>query len=175
MDLVREVGADEVIDYTVADYTRDGPRYDWILDIAGNHSLLECRRALKPRGVYVLVGGPTSRILAALVLGPVISLAGNRKLGLQMGWKPFKQEDVATLRELTRPEDRRSSTDGTGADAGSRGAAVSSRAARRGGRSSSPSDGRSTLPLGLGDHLIVRRCRLAERRREKPGAPQKDP
>ncbi len=100
MDLVRELGADEVIDYTVTDYTRDGQRYDWILDIAGNHSLLECRRALKPRGVYVLVGGPTSRILAALVLGPLISLAGNRKMGLQMGWKPFKQQDVAILREL---------------------------------------------------------------------------
>jgi NADPH:quinone reductase-like Zn-dependent oxidoreductase len=100
MDLVREVGADEVIDYTVTDFTRDGQRYDWILDIAGNHSLLECRRALTPRGVYVLVGGPTSRILAALVLGPLISLAGNRKMGLQMGWKPFKQPDVAILREL---------------------------------------------------------------------------
>jgi NADPH:quinone reductase-like Zn-dependent oxidoreductase len=64
VDLVREAGADEVIDYTVTDYTRDGQRYDWILDVAGNHSLLECRRALTPRGVYVLVGGPTSRILA---------------------------------------------------------------------------------------------------------------
>ena len=100
MDLVRQLGADEVIDYTVTDYTRDGQRYDWILDIAGNHSLLECRRALKPRGVYVLVGGPTSRIFAALLLGPLISLAGNRKMGLQMGWKPFKQQDVAILRDL---------------------------------------------------------------------------
>ena len=100
MDLVRDVGADEVIDYTAQDYTRDGPRYDWILDVTGNHSLLECRRALKPRGVYVLVGGPTSRILAALVLGPLISLTGDRKMGLQMGWKPFEQQDVAILREL---------------------------------------------------------------------------
>jgi hypothetical protein len=55
---------------------------------------------LKPRGVYVLVGGPMSRIFAALLLGPLISLAGNRKMGLQMGWKPFKQQDVAILREL---------------------------------------------------------------------------
>ena len=41
-----------------------------------------------------------SRILAALLLGPLISLAGNRKMGLQMGWKPFKQQDVAILRDL---------------------------------------------------------------------------
>jgi NADPH:quinone reductase-like Zn-dependent oxidoreductase len=100
MDLVWGLGADEVIDYTVEDYTRDGPRYDWILDIAGNHSLLECRSALKPRGVYVLIGGPTSRIFAALLLGPLLSLAGDRKMGLQMGWKPFKQQDVAILCEL---------------------------------------------------------------------------
>ena len=93
-------GRTRSIDYTVTDYTRAGQRYDWILDIAGNHSLLECRRALKPRGVYVLVGGPTSRILAALVVGPFISLAGNRKMGLQMGWKPFRQQDVAILRDL---------------------------------------------------------------------------
>jgi NADPH:quinone reductase-like Zn-dependent oxidoreductase len=100
MDLVREVGADEVIDYTVVDYTRTGARYDWILDIAGNHSLLECRRALRPKGVYVLVGGPTRRILAAMVLGPLVSLVGNRKMGIQFGWKPFEQQDVADLRDL---------------------------------------------------------------------------
>jgi NADPH:quinone reductase-like Zn-dependent oxidoreductase len=100
MDLVLALGADEVIDYTVEDYTRGGQRFDWILDIAGNHSLFECRRALRPGGVYVLIGGPMRRIFAALLLGPLISLAGDRKLGLQMGWKPFKQQDVAILVEL---------------------------------------------------------------------------
>jgi NADPH:quinone reductase-like Zn-dependent oxidoreductase len=100
MDMVRGLGADEVIDYTTTDYIRDGQRYDWILDIAGNRSLLECRRVLKPRGVYVLVGGPTRRIFGALLLGPPISLAGSRKMGLQWGWKPFDQEDVAILRDL---------------------------------------------------------------------------
>jgi NADPH:quinone reductase-like Zn-dependent oxidoreductase len=40
------------------------------------------------------------RIFAALLLGPLVSLAGNRRVGLQMGWKPFKQQDVAILREL---------------------------------------------------------------------------
>jgi NADPH:quinone reductase-like Zn-dependent oxidoreductase len=100
MELVRELGADEVIDYTVEDYTRRGQRYDWILDIAGNHSLLECRRALQPHGVYVLIGGPMRRIFSALLLGPVISLAGSRKMGIQMGWKPFQQQDVAILGEL---------------------------------------------------------------------------
>jgi len=100
MDMVRGLGADHVIDYTREDYTRGGQRYDWIVDVAGNRSILECRRALKPNGVYVMVGGPTSRIFGALLLGPLASLAGSRKMGLMMWWKPFKKEDVVLLKEL---------------------------------------------------------------------------
>ena len=100
MDMVRGLGADEVIDYTREDYTRRGQRYDWIVDVAGNRSILECRRALKAGGVYVIVGGPTSRILGALLLGPLISLAGSRTMGLMLGWKLFKKEDVVLLKEL---------------------------------------------------------------------------
>jgi NADPH:quinone reductase-like Zn-dependent oxidoreductase len=100
MDMVRGIGADDVIDYTQVDYTRSGQRYDWIVDVAGNRSILECRRALKPGGVYVMVGGPMSRIFGALLMGPLISLAGGRKMGLMMWWKPFKKDDVTLLKEL---------------------------------------------------------------------------
>lgn len=100
MDLVRGFGADEVIDYTREDYTRNGQRYDWIIDVAGNRSILEARRALNPGGVYVMVGGPTSRILGALLLGPLISLVGSRKLGLMLWWKVFKKDDVVLLKKL---------------------------------------------------------------------------
>ncbi len=100
MDMVRDLGADEVVDYTREDYTRSGQRYDWIVDVAGNRSILECRRALKPGGVYVMVGGPTSRIFGALLLGPLLSLAGSRKVGLMLWWKVFKKEDVDLLKEL---------------------------------------------------------------------------
>ena len=55
---------------------------------------------MKPNGVYVMVGGPTSRIFGALLLGPLASLAGSRKMGLMMWWKPFKKEDVVLLKEL---------------------------------------------------------------------------
>ena len=100
IDLVRALGADHVLDYTREDFTRLGQRYDWIVDVAGNRSILECRRALRPGGSYVMVGGPTGRILTGLVLGPVISAAGSRKLGLMLWWKPFRKEDVATVLEL---------------------------------------------------------------------------
>jgi hypothetical protein len=57
VELVRSLGADEVVDYTKQDYTGGGPRYDVIIDNVGNRSLLENRRALKPDGKYILVGG----------------------------------------------------------------------------------------------------------------------
>ena len=99
MDLVRSIGADHVIDYTREDVTRGDLRYDWIVDVVGNRSILEWRRVLTPGGVYVTAGGPTARIFEALLLGPLMRLIGNRKMGL-LWWKPFKQEDVALLSRL---------------------------------------------------------------------------
>jgi NADPH:quinone reductase-like Zn-dependent oxidoreductase len=99
MDLARSIGADHVIDYAREDVIRGDHRYDCIVDVVGNRSILEWRRVLKPGGVYATAGGPTARIFEALLLGPLMRLIGNRKMGL-LWWKPFKQEDVAILREL---------------------------------------------------------------------------
>src|SRR4051812_18860334 len=55
VDLVRTLGADEVIDYTQEDFTQGGQRYDVMLDLVGSRSLSDCRRALTPQGTYVLV------------------------------------------------------------------------------------------------------------------------
>jgi NADPH:quinone reductase-like Zn-dependent oxidoreductase len=56
LSLLRELGADEVIDYTREDFTKGGVRYDLIFDIPGNHPFSECRRALTPEGRYILIG-----------------------------------------------------------------------------------------------------------------------
>jgi NADPH:quinone reductase-like Zn-dependent oxidoreductase len=64
VDLVRSIGADDVIDYTQCDYTRSGRHYDVIVDMAGTHSLRQCRRALTPRGTYVVVGAPSGKWIA---------------------------------------------------------------------------------------------------------------
>ena len=56
VELVRSIGADHVIDYTKADYTKGDERYDVIYDLVNNHSFAERRRVLKPGGICVLAG-----------------------------------------------------------------------------------------------------------------------
>jgi len=77
-DLVRSIGADDVIDYAREDFTRRGRRYDVLLDIAGSRPASACRRALAPRGTLVLIGGPAGRwlqpaghVFASLATGPL--------------------------------------------------------------------------------------------------------
>ena len=85
VDMVRSIGADEVIDYTQEDFTKSGRRYDLIFDAVGDHSLLELRRALEPKGILVLVGGGKMGrfgfgILGGMLEALVLSLFGTQKL-----------------------------------------------------------------------------------------------
>ena len=61
VELVRSLGADAVVDYTAADFTQSRHRYDLILQVAGNRTVAEMRRALTPRGAVVVIGGGTGR------------------------------------------------------------------------------------------------------------------
>ncbi len=69
LDMMRTLGADHVIDYTEEDFTRNGSRYDLIFDVKTTRSIFDYKRALAPDGIYVTVGGKTSRILQILFLG----------------------------------------------------------------------------------------------------------
>jgi NADPH:quinone reductase-like Zn-dependent oxidoreductase len=100
MDFVRSLGVDHVLDYTTVDYTKAGERYDWIVDTDSHHSILSVRRALRPNGVYVTLGGTSFPIFAGLMFGSVVSRFSDRWTGLMLWWKPFKAEDVETLKEL---------------------------------------------------------------------------
>jgi NADPH:quinone reductase-like Zn-dependent oxidoreductase len=100
VDFVRSLGADHVIDYQKVDYLTTGERYDWILDTDSHHPILRVRRALRPNGVYVSLGGSALPILAGMTLGPLVSLASDKWTGLMLWWKPFNPDDVATLKEL---------------------------------------------------------------------------
>jgi NADPH:quinone reductase-like Zn-dependent oxidoreductase len=100
VDFVRSLGADHVIDYTAMDYTKTGERYDWIVDTDSHHSMFAVRHALKPNGVYVTLGGTSWPIFASLLLGPFISKAVGKRMGLLIWWKPFNPGDVDKLKEL---------------------------------------------------------------------------
>ena len=97
LDMMRSIGADQVIDYTQEDFTKNGQCYDLILDFAAHHSIFDYKRALSPKGIYVLVGGSTARMFQIMFLGPLISMAGSKKIGVMMH-KPNK--DLAFLKEL---------------------------------------------------------------------------
>jgi NADPH:quinone reductase-like Zn-dependent oxidoreductase len=101
LDLVRSIGADQVIDYTQQDFTRTGQRYDLILEMAGNRSLADLRRALTPKGTLVLVGGSggrwfmgTGRTLRAVLVSPFV---GQR---LRSFFSKPKGTDLIVLKEL---------------------------------------------------------------------------
>jgi NADPH:quinone reductase-like Zn-dependent oxidoreductase len=66
VDMVRSLGADRVIDYTEEDFTRTDQRHDLMLDIAGNRSLSDCRRALTRGGMLLIIGGSDG-----FLLGPI--------------------------------------------------------------------------------------------------------
>jgi len=81
VDMVRSIGADHVVDYTQADFTERGGRYDLILQLAGTRSPSDCRRALTSTGTLLPISGesdgrwigPVARIVAALALSPFVS------------------------------------------------------------------------------------------------------
>ncbi len=104
VEMVRSLGADQVIDYTKEDFTKGAQRYDVILDNVPNHSLSECRRILNPNGKYVMIGGggpndgrwigPFGRVIHTLVLSPFVS----QKMGMMIA-DPNK-EDLTILGDL---------------------------------------------------------------------------
>jgi NADPH:quinone reductase-like Zn-dependent oxidoreductase len=101
VDLVRSLGADQVIDYTKDDFLSRGERYDLILDNVGNHSLLDLRQVLSPSGTYVMIGGPSGRwldpmprALGAVVISPFV------KQEMKFFISSLNQADLAVLRDL---------------------------------------------------------------------------
>jgi NADPH:quinone reductase-like Zn-dependent oxidoreductase len=97
LDMLRAMGADHVIDYTQEDFTTTGQRYDLILDVKTNRSILDCARALSPKGSYVTVGGSMPRLFQALLLGPWIAMTTKKRIRIVA----LKQnKDLAYMKEL---------------------------------------------------------------------------
>ena len=98
LDMVRSIGADQVIDYTQKDCTQNGQRYDLILDTAAYRSASDYQRVLSPKGTYVMVGGSTVRMFQMMILGPWISMTGSKKMDFLVS-KP-NQQDLGVLKDL---------------------------------------------------------------------------
>jgi NADPH:quinone reductase-like Zn-dependent oxidoreductase len=103
LDLVRSVGADHVVDYTVEEVTDSGQRYDLVLDMGGDRTLSALRRCLTPSGRLVLVGGEGGgrmigaamvRSLKAVALSPFV------KQSLRMVLGTTTADDLQTLTDL---------------------------------------------------------------------------
>lgn len=99
LDMARSLGADHVLDYTREDFTRKPQRYDLIFAVNGYHPISAYRRALKPQGTYVCAGGTMSQFFQAMLLGPLLSSKGGKKMG-SMGIAKVNQQDLAYLAEL---------------------------------------------------------------------------
>ncbi len=99
LDVVRSIGADQAIDYTKEDFTRNGQRYDFILDFAAHHSVFDYRRSLGPKGTYVMVGGSSASVRQLMFLGPLISVVSGKKLGLLMHKANKGLDDLTVLLE----------------------------------------------------------------------------
>jgi NADPH:quinone reductase-like Zn-dependent oxidoreductase len=91
LDMVRSIGADQVIDYTQEDFTQSGQRYDMVLDMALHRPISDCLRALRPEGIYVVGGGSVVRMMQAS--------ASRSKQVRNLTHRP-NPEDLAFLKEL---------------------------------------------------------------------------
>jgi len=98
LEQARSIGADHVIDYTKEDFTKNGQQYDLILAANGYHSLSAYKRALTPKGIYVMAGGSMAQIFQSMLMGSIMSETGGKKMG-GVSAKP-NQEDLAFLKEL---------------------------------------------------------------------------
>ena len=81
LDFMREIGADEVIDYHRDDFTRRGP-YDLVLDLVAHRSVFAYRRALARGGRYLCVGGTVRAVLRVVTVGAALGLLTGRRLGV---------------------------------------------------------------------------------------------
>jgi len=94
VELVRSLGAPEVIDRLREDFTKNGKTYDLVFDAVGKHSFRRCRRSLKPRGVYVTMD------LGFMYHVPLLALVTRTGRRARVGIGRYRQEDLLLVKEL---------------------------------------------------------------------------
>jgi NADPH:quinone reductase-like Zn-dependent oxidoreductase len=98
VEMVRAIGADHIIDYTQEDFAENEGQYDLILATGGDRSISDYKRALSPSGTYVSAGGSMTQIFQGLLLGPFMSMGGDKTLA-SLYHRP-NQDDLVFMKEL---------------------------------------------------------------------------
>jgi NADPH:quinone reductase-like Zn-dependent oxidoreductase len=99
MDTARSIGADHCIDYTLEDFTLSRQRYDLIIAANAHHSIFDYRPALAQNGIYVMAGGGgVVEILQGMLLGPLLSLIGSKKMRFFIA--KINRKDLVILKDL---------------------------------------------------------------------------
>jgi NADPH:quinone reductase-like Zn-dependent oxidoreductase len=106
------LGADRVLDYTREDFTRQGERYDLILDVAGGHSWRSMRRVLKPEGRLVVVGAHGSRGVLRHIAAIRLAAIGS-KHEAKFFIAKFNRPDLQALADLLETGDLKPAIDRT--------------------------------------------------------------
>ena len=98
VDMVRSLGADHVNDYKKEDFTRNRQQYDLILAVNGYHPISAYKRALTPKGNYVMAGGLPAQMFQSLLLGTLTSESNGRKMtSVSAKTNP---KDLAVIKDL---------------------------------------------------------------------------
>lgn len=82
LTMLSDLGANWVIDYKTKDFTKEGNKYDLIIDVVANRSIFAYRRCLTPNGVFVMIGGSIPSLLQAGLLGTMLSKKDGKRLGV---------------------------------------------------------------------------------------------
>lgn len=98
LDILQSIGADHVIDYTKENFSQKKQTYDLILGVNGHQPMSVYKRALGPQGKFVHVGGSEAQLYQAMLLGPWISLTGQKKMGSFL--QRSNQKDLIFISEL---------------------------------------------------------------------------
>jgi NADPH:quinone reductase-like Zn-dependent oxidoreductase len=99
LDLMREAGADRVVDHTKEKITEDGQSYDFIVDIAARTSVLAYRRSLTEDGVFVQVSRSLAGFASAALLGGLVTISSGKRMGV-FAWEPNRPADLEELGRL---------------------------------------------------------------------------
>lgn len=99
LQMMKNLGADFVIDYKKEDFTKNGKQYDLVINTVAYRSVYRYMKSLTPNGSYIVIGGSIFAIIQTAIIGAMKSKNSDKKVGLLM-WKSNRKEDFEKLSEL---------------------------------------------------------------------------